>query len=109
MKDSYIVKQTEENTWVVLNENGEVVSIITKDIIINYCKNNLEDNRTEYMSAEAMIDCVWFDLVNDYDLDFIDNYCQEFDKFTAWFDYTCVEYHLKEIIAIYKQRLLNFE
>ena len=32
MNKNYAIKQTEENTWVVLDENEEVVDTITKDI-----------------------------------------------------------------------------
>ena len=110
MNREYIIKQTEENTWVVVNEeNGAIINIITKDTVIDYCKREFEDNHVECMSAEVMIDSVWWYLEDDYNLEFVDNYCQEFDKFLAWFDYTCIEYHSKEIVAIYKQRLLNFE
>ena len=109
MNRTHIVKQTEENTWVVIDENREVADTITKDIVVNYCKSEFEDNRVECISAEVMIDNVWWNLEYDYNLEFVDNYCQEFDKFLAWFDYTCIEYHSKEILAIYKQRLLDFE
>lgn len=109
MNREYIVKQTEENTWVIINENEKVVNTITKDTVIDYCKREFEDNHVECVSAEVMIDSVWWNLEYDYNLEFVDNYCQEFDKFLAWFDYTCIEYHSKEIVAIYKQRLLNFE
>ena len=109
MNREYVVKQTEKNTWAVINENEEVVDTITKDIVINYCKSEFEDNHVECVSAEVMIDSVWWNLENDRNLDLVDNYCQEFDKFLAWFDYTCIEYHSKEIVAIYKQRLLDFE
>lgn len=105
----YAIVQAEENTWHIVNENGEVVDIITKDDIINYCKSELEDNRTECLSPDIMIDCVWFNVLDDYNLDYVDNYCQDWDKFIAWFDYVVVEYLAQEIVAIYKQRLLNCE
>lgn len=108
MKKDYVIKQTEENTWVVLNENGEVVNTITKDIVINYCKNELEDSHSECISAEVMIDGVWWNVELNY-LESVDDYCQDWEKFTAWFDYICIEYLAKEIVALYKQRLLNFE
>lgn len=109
MNRTYIVKQMEENVWFILNENGEFVNSITKSVVVNYCENEFEDNHVECVSAEVMIDNVWWNLENDYNLEFVDNYCQEFDKFLAWFDYTCIEYHSKEVVAIYKQRLLDFE
>lgn len=109
MSKDYIIKQTDENTWVIINENEEVVNTITKDTVINYCKREFEDNHVECMSAEIMIDSVWWYLEDDYNLEFVDNYCQEFDKFLAWFDYIVVEYLAQEIVALYKQRLLNWE
>lgn len=109
MSKNYIIKQTEENTWVVIDENGEVVDTITKDIVINYCKRECEENDTDYMSSDGITDSAWYYIDMDYNLECVDNYCQEYDKFLAWFDYTCVEYLAKEIVAFYKQRLLNFE
>lgn len=109
MKENYIIKQTDENTWTVLNENEEVVKTITKDIIVNCCKNECEDIDTHYLSMDSVVDSAWWDTYYKYDLDFVDNSCQEYDKFLAWFDYICVEYLAKEIVAFHKQRLLNFE
>lgn len=110
MYKDYIIKQTDENTWVIIDEeDGKVIDTITKDIVINYCKHECEDNNTDHMSADGMTENVWWNLDNDYGMDLVDNYCQEFDKFLAWFDYTCIEYLAKEIVAFYKQRLLDFE
>ena len=110
MKENYIVKQTDENTWVIIDdENGEVVNTITKDDIVNYCKTNLEDDCIEGVGTDILINRIWFDIVDDYNLVFVDNYCQYWDKFTAWFDYVIAEYHSNEIIALYKERLLNWE
>ena len=102
MNKNYAIKQTEENTWVILDENEEVVDTITKDIVVDYCKKENEE-------IEELINYVWYELGNDYNLDWIDNHCQDFDKFIAWFEYICVEYFSQEMVAIYKQRLLNFE
>ncbi len=110
MNREYIVKETSENVWEIMDENGNIIRAITKDTVINYCKREFEDSCYDCcLSADVMIDSVWCNLEDDYNLEFVDNYCQEFDKFLAWFDYTCIEYHSKEIVAIYKQRLLNFE
>lgn len=107
--EDYIIKQTEENTWAIINENGEIIDTITKDIVVNYCKNVFEDHSTEHLSADIMIDGVWWHVDFDYDMDFVDHYCQDWDKFTAWFDYICIEYLAQGIVACYKQRLLDFE
>lgn len=107
MSKNYTIKQTEENTWVMLNENEEVVNTITKDIVVDYCEK--ENEEIEELIHDVLIDCVWSDLEEDYNLDLIDNDCQDFDKFVAWFNYVCVEYFSQEIVAIYKQRLLDFE
>ena len=107
MNKNYAIKQTEENTWVMLDENKEVIDTITKDIVVDYCKK--ENEEIEELIHDVLIDYVWYELEDDYNLDWIDNDCQDFDKFIAWFEYICVEYFSQEIVAIYKQRLLNFE
>lgn len=109
MNENYAIKQMEENTWVVLDENEEVINTITKDIIVNYCKNECDETDTTYTSADGIIDSIWWYINDEYNLQYVDNYCEDFDKFLAWFDYICVEYLAQEITAIYKQRLLNFE
>lgn len=110
MSKNYIIKQTEENTWIIIDENGEIVDTITKDIILNYCKSGYEDNGADCLNAEEMIDHAWWVLNSNYAVvDYVDRYCQDWSKFTAWFDCVCVEYLAQEIVAIYKQRLLNFE
>lgn len=107
MNKNYAIKQTEENTWVILDENKEIVNTITKDIVVDYCKK--ENEEIEELIHDVLIDSVWFELEDDYNLYWIDNNCQDFDKFIAWFDYVCVEYFSNESVAIYKQRLLDFE
>lgn len=109
MNRDYIIKETNENVWGIMDENGNIIRAITKDVIINYCKNKFEDNRIECMSAKITIDSVWRNLKDDYDLEFVDNYCQKWEKFCAWFDYIVVECLANKIIALYKQRLLDFE
>ena len=104
MSKNYVIQEREENTWVVLNENEEVIDTITKDIVVNYCKKECDGTDITYTSADGIIDYVWSDLDDDFNLDWVDNYCQDFDKFIAWFYYVCVEYLAQEIIAIYKQR-----
>ena len=108
-KETYIIKETDENTWSIINENGEIVNTITKDNIINYCKNELENNGTEYLNIDLMIDSIWWNIQDDYNLESVIDDFKNWDKFTAWFDYTVVEYLAQEIIAIYKQRLHYFE
>lgn len=110
MSKDYIIKQTEENTWVIIDEENEkVIDTITKDIVIGYCKHECDTVDTDYMSADGMTESVWWSLNDDYGMELVDNYCEEFDKFLAWFDYTCVEYLAKEMVAFYKQRLRDFE
>ena len=109
MNKNYAIKQTEENTWVVLDENEEVIDTITKDIVVDYCKKECDETGTPYTSADGIVDSVWSDLEDDFNLDWIDIYCQDFDKFIAWFEYVCVEYVSHRSIAFYHQRLLDFE
>lgn len=110
MNRDYIIKQTDENTWVIIDEeDGKVIDTITKDIVINYCTRECDTVDTDYMSADGITDSVWWYINDEYNLEDVDNYCQEFDKFLAWFDYICVEYLANEMVAFYKQKLLNFE
>ena len=109
MNENYAIKQTEENTWVILDENKEIVNTITKDIVVDYCKKECDETDIPYTSADGIIDSVWSDLEDDFNLNWIDIYCQDFDKFIAWFNYICVEYLSNGSIAFYKQRLLDFE
>ena len=109
MNREYIVKETSENVWEIMDENGNIIRAITKDTVINYCKRECDAVDTDHMSADGITESVWWSLNDDYGMDLVDNYCQEFDKFFAWFNYTCIEYLAKEIVAFYKQRLLDFE
>lgn len=110
MSRDYIIKQTDENTWIIIDEENEkIVDTITKDIIINYCKHECDTVDTDYMSADQITESAWWSLDDDYGMELVDNYCEEFDKFLAWFDYVCVEYLAKEMVAFYKQKLLDFE
>lgn len=106
---NYIIKQTAENTWVIIDEDEKVIDTITKDTVIDYCKRECEDSDTCSFSAEIMTDSVWWYMNDNHNLELVDNYCQEWDKFTAWFDYVCIEYLAQEVVGIYKQRLLDFE
>ena len=109
MNNNLAIKQIDENTWAIIDENEKVITTISKDTIINYCKKDCEDIKIECVSADELTDSAWWDLNYDYCLDDVDHYCQGWDKFTAWFDYLCVECLAQEIVALYKQRLLNFE
>ena len=82
---------------------------VTKDSVIKYCKEKCEDIDTCSFSAEIMIDSIWWRIDDEYDLEFVDADCREWEKFTTWFDYVCVEYLAQELVALYKQRLLYFE
>lgn len=97
-----------ENTWHII-DSDRIINTITKDDIIKYCKRELEDNHIECLSPDIMIDSVWWGVENDYKLEIVDSGCQYWDKFIAWFDYIVVEYLAQEIVAIYKQRLHNWE
>lgn len=100
----YCIHEQEENVWAIVSkETNQIINLITKEIIIDYC------NQHPDFSIEIVSDIVRDDMISDYDLDLIDNYGDEYDKFLAWFDYTCIEYLATEIIANYKQRLLDFE
>ena len=110
MNKDYILREVNENVWEIVDiEVGNTIDTITKDIVINYCKNEFEDGCTDCMSVNYCAECVWDELDNDYNFDSIDNYGREFDKFIAWFEYVCIEYCAKELVAFYKQRLLYFE
>ena len=101
------LREINENTWIIINEEEEVIDTITKDIVVDYCEK--ENEEIEELIHDVLIDYVWSNLEDDYNLDLIYNDCQDFDKFVAWFEYVCVEYFSHEIVSIYKQRLLDFE
>lgn len=105
----YAIVSDGKDTWHIINENEKVIDTITKDTIINYCKREIELSDICYVSSEIMTDSVWWYMEDNHNLELVDHYCQEWDKFTAWFDYVCIEYLAQEIVAIYKQRLLDFE
>ena len=109
MNNEYIIKETSKNVWEIMDENGNIIRAITKENIQGYCLTECEKHDITYFSADIMIDSIWWNVHDYYNLELIDNYCEEFDKFLAWFDYTCVEYLAKEMVAFYKQRLLDFE
>lgn len=60
-------------------------------------------------TADGIIDSIWWYINDEHNLQYVNNYCEDFDKFLTWFDYICVECFAQEITAIYKQRLLDFE
>ena len=108
----YVIIEKGKNEWAIVDKNKTVIDTITKDIIINRCERNLgNDNadRADYMNANGLIDDVWCAIQDEYDLEFVDDRYQEWEKFCAWFDYIVVEYFANKIIAFYKQRLLDFE
>lgn len=92
MKEIYIIQETDENTWSIMNENGEVVNTITKDIIVNYCKSEYESNGSDCLEIEIIIDSVWWNVEDDYNLELIDAECQYWSEFLTWFDNICAEY-----------------
>ena len=109
MNKDYIIKETDENTWEVIDtETGKTEHTITKEDIVDKCKIEYEEEKNN-ISEEYFIDCVWWWIDEKYTLELVDNYCQDWDKFCAWFDYVCVEYFANELIATYKQRLHHFE
>ena len=117
MKNNNIIEQTEENTWTIIDENGEVVDTITKDTIIKICERELERCYLDVLDIETFIDNVWYLLNKDDNIIYnqVNTDSKDCEKFCAWFDYVCVECFGNKIIAIFKQRLrikqrlLNFE
>ena len=105
-----IIQQHEENAWLIIDsDNGSIKDIITKDDIVEYCKRECEMADIVYMCVDGIVEGVWWEINDKYDLELVDNYCEEFEKFCKWFDFICVEYLTNELITYYKQRLLNFE
>lgn len=97
-------------TWCIVNEdNIEIIKISDTDIK-NICENICNKDFIESYSIEGFIERVWEELRDNEFPDIVDYmYTENWDKFSAWFDYTCVEYLTQETIAIFKQKLLNFE
>ena len=105
----YVIIEKGQNEWAIINKNKTVIDTITKDIIINRCERQLGNNRVEYMNADGLIDEVWCAIQDEYDLEFVDDRYQEWEKFCAWFNYIVTECLANKVIAFYKQRLLDFE
>ena len=105
----FIIQQHEENAWLIIDsDSGSVKDIITKDDVVQYCKRECEYDIFD-LCPKSAIDSVWWEVNDDYKLDLVDNYCEEFDKFCAWFDFVCIEFFSNDMVASYKQRLLDFE
>lgn len=107
----YAVVQGGEDTWYIVNENGEVVDTIAKDTIVKICERELERCYLDVLDIETLIDNVWY-LLNKGDntvYNQVSANTQDYDKFEVWFEYVCVECFGNGIINHYKQRLLNWE
>ena len=105
----YIIIEKGQNEWLIVDKDKTIIDTITKDIIINHCERKLGNNHIEYANADSFIDDIWWEIQDEYDLEFVDDRYQEWEKFCAWFDYVVVEYLAQELVALYKQRLLYFE
>ena len=102
------LRQIEENTWVIINEEEEVIDTITKDTIIDYCKTKYEDDDINFAYIDDITSDIFLLLIKEHNMKSV-VYSMEYEKFVTWFVYTCVEYFSNEIVAAYKQRLLDFE
>ena len=105
----YVIIEKGQNEWAIVDKDKTVIDTITKDTITNRCERRLGNNHIEYTNADDVIDDVWCAIQDEYDLEFVDDRYQEWEKFCAWFDYIVAECLANKIIAFHKQRLLDFE
>lgn len=107
----YAIIEKGQNEWAIIDENEEVVNTITKDIIVEICKRELERCHLDVLAIEVFIENVWY-LLNKGDniiYNQVNTYTDDYEKFYAWFDYVCAECFGNEITSYFKQRLLDFE
>lgn len=99
-----------KNAWYVVDENENENTMISNADIEKICEHICNKDCIEEYGVEEFVERVWEEFRGNYFPDIMDyTYTENWDKFSAWFDYTCVEYLTKEIVAFYKQRLLDFE
>lgn len=107
----YAIIEKGQNEWAIIDENENVVDIITKDTIVQICERELERCYLDVLDIETLIDNVWY-LLNKGDnivYNQVNTDTEDYEKFCAWFDYVCAECFGNGIINYFKQRLFNFE
>ena len=97
-----------QNSWCIIDEENSFT--ISNIDIKKICENLCNKDYIEEYSTEKFIEYVWEDFRDNHCPDIVDYmYTENWDKFTAWFDYICARYLTNEIVSMYKQRLLDFE
>lgn len=107
----YAIIEKGQNEWAIIDETEEIVDTITKDTIVKICEQELKRCFLDVLDMETFIDNIWY-LLNKGDnviYNQVNTDTQDYDKFSAWFEYVCAECFGNEITSYYKQRLLNFE
>lgn len=79
----YVIIEKGQNEWAIVDKDKTVIDTIRKDTIINRCERQLGNDRAEYMNADDVIDDVWCAIQDEYDLEFVDDRYQEWEKFCA--------------------------
>ena len=98
------------NTWRIVNEDNIFIIDIHNYDIEGLCESICNGSYIEKYSAEEFIERVWEEL-RDFFSPEINHctYCENWDKFGAWFDNQVIEYFTNELSMMYAGRLLDFE
>jgi hypothetical protein len=107
----YAIIEKGQNEWTIIDENENVIEIITKDTIVPICERELERCHLDVLDIEVFIENVWY-LLNKGDniiYNQVNTDTEYYEKFCAWFDYICAESFGNGIMNYFKQRLLDFE
>ena len=107
----YAIVEKGQNEWAIIDENENIIDIITNYTIVKICERELERCHVDVLDIGTFIDNVWY-LLNKGDniiYNQVNTDTEDYEKFCIWFDYVCAVCFGNEIISYHKQRLLNFE
>ena len=96
--------------WRIVNEDNIFIVDINDYDIEGICEGIRINNYIEKYSAEEFIERVWKELRDGFSPAI--NHCEwcgNWNKFCAWVDYISIEFLGDRTVALYKQRLLDFE
>ena len=99
-----------KDTWRIMNEDNIFIIDICDYDIEEICEHIYNGNYIEKYSAKEFITSVW-EFLRDQVIPELNGcgFCENWDKFCAWFDYQAMKYFTTTLSNMYKQRLLDFE
>ena len=106
----YALKPDGKNAWCIVNEDNMEITKICDIDIEKICEDICNKDYIDECSAMGFIELVWEELQNNRfpEID-ICTFCENWEKFGAWFNYLAVEYFTNELIITFEDRLLDFE